>query len=163
MQQAEQFGMRMVEMIWGAIADSLNHWLSGHPIVQWLVLHPLLTLGFTVLILFLAWGLLGAVGRLTQNLWLTILQVPVRLLRLILQGLSILLSRLFQRAIALPMPDQSDEPSEMIPDEADNRLDHILTRLVDLQREQQELMTELADLLGNPPNASTHIDVIKRS
>lgn len=128
---------RFADSILDATTAPFRDWLANHPIVFWLVTHPLWLLGSLLLLLFFLSGLLGAVSQLTQNLWLAILNFPVRLSQWIW-------SRTFGlvRAIALPSPPTSgSSPSQ-------TRLTDILNRLDALQQEQDALLQELRTLLN---------------
>ena len=120
-----------------ALMESLQRWLTSHPIVGWLIVHPLLTSGLLLLFLFLFWGLLSAIARLTEGLWLFIVRLPLRFVQwlfgLIAQGLTTPAARVIGRPSPKTNPD---------------RLNQILARLEALNKEQDELMRELSKLLA---------------
>lgn len=60
-----------------AIADSIQAWLADHPVVHWLVNHPIWGLILTVTSIFLFWGLLQAVADLTRQFWQMLIRLPL--------------------------------------------------------------------------------------
>jgi hypothetical protein len=106
----------------------LDHWIQSHPLIQWLISHPLGAIGLGLLSLFLLTGLLSAIGRLGEQLWLRLLRSPIALLSSITRNLS---SRIQQiRPTAKP-----------------DRLTEILDRLEILRQEETVLMEEMRQLV----------------
>ncbi len=60
-----------------AIADSIQTWLTAHPVIHWLVNHPIWGLILTVTSIFLLWGLLQAVADLTRQFWQMLIRLPL--------------------------------------------------------------------------------------
>lgn len=69
------------ESIQNAIYAMVQDWLSHHPVLGWGMTHPLWAIASLLLILFLAWGLLGAIARLMETLWIELLRTPLKLSR----------------------------------------------------------------------------------
>jgi hypothetical protein len=98
--------------------------------MYWIAVHPLYDLGLGLAVLFLLAGLLKAIARLTERLWLALLQSPLRLGKWLLSRLA----QLFKLRLA----------PEPVPD----RLPEILTRLEALRQEQDALLHEAHRLLA---------------
>ncbi|EKQ70641.1 hypothetical protein OsccyDRAFT_0942 [Leptolyngbyaceae cyanobacterium JSC-12] len=120
-----------------AVSMSLQNWLNAHPLIHWVVDHPLWTVGLVVVTIFLFWGLLRAIARFIEQLWLIILRSPLLLFRWVL-GIS---TRTYQRLA---------EPKDLLvpaPIDSQARLTEILTRLEVLRQEQDQLLQEVKTLL----------------
>lgn len=120
-----------------AVGMSLQNWLNAHPLIHWVVDHPLWTVGFVVLAIFLFWGLLRAIARFIEQLWLVILRSPLLLFRWIL-GMGTRTYEQLAGAKDLPVPAQV---------KSQERLTEILTRLETLRQEQDALLQEVRSLL----------------
>lgn len=115
------------------IVDPWHRWLAHHPLVAWLVQHPFWSLGLGIVSLVLVSGLLGAISRLTERLWLTLMSLPMRTLLWMLSGaLSAFHGRRGRNS----------------PNTA-NRIAEIMARLSTLQSEQTSLLRELHELVGD--------------
>lgn len=123
-----------------SLSTPLQTWLAAHPIAQWLVIHPLWTLGLLVGAIALLVGLFGAIGQLTENLWLRLFRVLLWLFASIFGGGFQLAKRLSQSS--------TQHPSKAGSDNSTQRLDQILTRLEELHREEDQLLAELKTLVG---------------
>ena len=73
--------MDIAESIDRAIATYVSHWLLAHPYLTWTISHPLLGLGLVLLTIFSLWGLIKAIGRAIEQVWLLLLTTPFRLLQ----------------------------------------------------------------------------------
>ncbi|BAU41974.1 hypothetical protein [Leptolyngbya sp. O-77] len=124
-----------------SLSTPLQTWLVAHPIAQWLVTHPLWTLGLVIGAIALLVGLFGAIGRLTENLWLRLFQMPLWLFASIFGGG-------FQLAKRLSHSSSTRPSSNADSDNSTQRLDQILTRLTELHREEEQLLVELKTLVG---------------
>jgi hypothetical protein len=150
----------LVERLLEPILAPLQGWLVVHPVWNWLLTHPLWLLGLMVLVLFLFAGLLGAIARLTEAVWLAILQAPLRLVQLLFVGVAKLLKMPFTprvtRATVSPsvsqIAAQPVSPTLSQPD-AKERLTTILDRLDYLRQEQDELIQEVRSILAAQPEA----------
>jgi uncharacterized membrane protein len=115
------------------LINSLEAWMATHPVLAWVMSHPLWSIALFFITLLLCWGLLGAIARLIQQLWLLLLQAPLKLLRW-------LFGSLFK---ALPTL-KTEEPQGR-----EQRLMAALDRLEALQQEQELLMQEVKTMLKN--------------
>jgi hypothetical protein len=111
----------------------VQSWLAEHPLVGWLVGHPLWALGLALVGLLLFAGLWSAIARLTEGFWLSLVKLPFRLSGWIFGAVSGLLVRRWAK------------PSATVA-EAD-RVSEIIGRLEVLQTEQESLLEEMRGLL----------------
>jgi len=118
------------------ITTSVQMWIAEHPIVAWVVAHPLWAIAVTLLVLLSGWGLLGAIARFIQQAWLFILQAPLKLIYWLF-GRTF---KLFNQVNAFQFT-QLDQP------DAQKRLPEILDRLEILRKEQEILIQEMRSLL----------------
>ncbi|GAB4134359.1 MAG: hypothetical protein Fur0046_06100 [Cyanobacteria bacterium J069] len=123
-----------------SLSAPLQNWLVAHPVAQWLVMHPLWLLGLVVMAIALLIGLFGAIGRLTENIWLRLFRVPLWLLAAVF-GSGLKLARLLAQTSA-------QKASEPEPENATQRLCLILARLDELRDEEAALLSEVKGLLG---------------
>lgn len=78
-----------------SIVSPLQTWLAAHPLVEWWVVHPVWALGLLVAAIALLVGLFGAIGRLTENVWITAFKALFKLLQWVAIATFILLKVLF--------------------------------------------------------------------
>jgi len=120
-----------------AVGMSLQNWLNAHPLIHWVVDHPLWTVGLIVVTIFLFWGLLRAIARFIEQLWLIILRSPLFLFRWVLS----MGTQTYQRLAGAPeLPTTAVSGNQ-------ERLTEILNRLETLRQEQDELLKEVKTLL----------------
>ena len=118
------------------ILRSVKAWLAMHPVVAWVMSHPLWAITLFFVALLLSWGLLGAIARLIQQAWFLILQAPLKLLQWIFNNLFKAFPRRGLKA---------EEPTVL--EQREQRLLETLNRLEALQQEQEELMQEVKTIL----------------
>jgi hypothetical protein len=127
-----------------AVADVFQDWLVAHPMLGWEITHPLWSIGLGLLLLFLFWGLLNAISRLTERLWVTLLRIPLQLGQWIGQQLL--------RFVKLPAwVLRSEHPTlqpEPIRREKRKTLQDALLQLEQLQQEQVRLLQEIRQTLA---------------
>lgn len=132
-------GNRLLDRLLDPIITPLQNWLMEHPFWNWLFVHPLWLLGLIVLVLFLFAGLMGAIARLTEALWIAILQAPLKLAQWLFIGVIKLFRLPFApkvTALTISSPNQHE------------RLAMILDRLEALRQEQDELIQEVRSILA---------------
>jgi hypothetical protein len=134
--------MDIAESIDRAIANYFSHWLIAHPYFAWTIAHPLLGLGLLLLTIFSLWGLIKAIGRAIEQIWLFLLTTPFRLLQPILGLMWRSLRRVFGNTSA--SDDRLDARS--ISTTTTERIDRIIDRLQSLRQEQDNLIEELTTL-----------------
>lgn len=96
------------ETLKNALAGMLQSWLVDHPVLGWCLSHPLWAIASSLLTLFLGWGLLRAIARLVETLWIMLLQIPLQLSRWLVLGLLWLFRLVFQST-----KEASLEPSSL--------------------------------------------------
>jgi hypothetical protein len=112
---------------------TVYNWMDTHPLISWFLTHPLYTIGVVLLTLLLLSGLLRAVGRITEKVWLFILHSPFKLGKWLL-GLG---TKTF---ITGSTTSSSKNTSQA-------RLAEILSRLEAIRKEQDSLMHEVEAIL----------------
>ncbi|KAM3091926.1 hypothetical protein ACKFKG_24655 [Phormidesmis sp. 146-35] len=119
-----------------SIGLSIQNWLEAHPITAWMVAHPLWVLGLVVLAFFLFWGLLNLIARLTERLWLIVLQAPIKLIywlgTLILKPFSI-----------RSLKGRKQTSKEQLKD--------AIEQLEELKSEQEKVLKKIKSLLASQP------------
>ncbi|WP_309738035.1 MULTISPECIES: hypothetical protein [unclassified Chamaesiphon] len=138
-----------------AVGNYFTHWLSAHPYLVWLGVHPLWSLGLGLLTILSVWGLIRAIGRGVEQIWLLLLTTPFKLLQPIFGRIWSGVRRLFGHTKS--SGDRLD--SQLISSSPTERVATIVDRLHSLSHEQQLLLQELATLTGSP-TAGTSIDNI---
>lgn len=128
--------------LFDSLMAPVQDWLSRHPILLWLVIHPWWLLVAILVALFLLSGLLRAVAGLTEKLWLALLRLPILLGQWVWRGTLFLLRRPFTKPVVLPVN----------PVNPPDRLTEVLDRLEVLRQEQDALLKEVKSLLtdGKP-------------
>ncbi|MGB3615599.1 MAG: hypothetical protein WBA10_17525, partial [Elainellaceae cyanobacterium] len=91
--QAEGVTNGIAHELWHIVAADFGRWLGHHPVLAWLLAHPLVTLGLGVVIVVLVGGLIQAMAQLAQRGWTALLNIPLYLIRLSVKGLRYLLRR----------------------------------------------------------------------
>lgn len=164
LQGAEQIKNATSQTVQTAISSSLNHWFEQHPIlfrfVQLLDVaahHPIIS----IVILLFAFSILSsfvkAISRFIEVASLSLLQLPLRGLQFLAKmGLRLFSKIAGSDAKQVPSTQMiyGDIPS-LLPDKAQpilkdkqQRLADISIRLEEIQKEQNKLLQELAEILG---------------
>lgn len=130
----------MIEAFLQAAPNVLvQHWLSDHPMLNWFVSHPFLTIGLVLVGMLLLQGLLRAIGHFTEQIWLMILRTPIQLSQQLLK----LLTLPFRAKTPAELP-----PLETVQPEQKERLAQLLNQLETLKQEQDKLLTEVKTILN---------------
>lgn len=129
----ETWAMNWTDGLQSVLLNPVQTWLSEHPAVGWLVAHPLWGAGLLVLGILLLAGLWSAIARLTEGFWLTLVGLPFRLGGWLFTTVT---GVLVQRWVK-PTPQANPD-----------RLTEIVGRLEALQTEQEDLLAEMRQLLG---------------
>ncbi len=136
--------MDFSESIERAVGNYFTQWFAAHPYIAWLSSHPLASLGLCWLVIFSAWGLIKAIGRGIEQIWLFLLTTPFKLLQPIFRQIWRSIPRIFghnnTRSDRLDSQLTLTAPAE--------RVTEIVDRLHALTQEQQQLLHELANLTG---------------
>lgn len=145
MNWAQGLNDRIAEQVWQLFIAPIQTWFDQHVWLEWLLQHPLWLLGLLGLAIFLFAGLIQAIGRLTENIWLTLLLLPFRLLKWLVKSLV----WLGQLAIS-GKPDSDPAAIEVQSAAAhpENRLQELLDRLDAIRIEEANLLQEVREILA---------------
>jgi hypothetical protein len=135
--------MDISQPIENAISKYLNQWIEHHPFWAWIFTHPLPSLGLFLFLLFLFWGLIKAVGRGTEQIWLFLLKTPFKLL----QPLLLIGYGLVQQIFNSDRRQKEEISTPLAPTPPQDRILTIVDRLHALKQEQAELLAELDRLI----------------
>lgn len=125
-----------------AIFTSVNNWLETHPLLAWLIAHPISTLILLFLLCFLLGILLVAIAQLTTHFWLTTLRSPLKLSGWLLPKIG----QTFSKQVKI----NKNQTSSSLNDQK-QRLLLITTRLEELKLEQEDLWQEMRLILSESP------------
>ena len=126
-----------------ALANYFSQWLIAHPYLAWTLAHPLPGIGLLLLTIFSLWGLIKAIGRGIEQIWLFLLTTPFRLLQPIF---GLMWSSI--RGIGHNQPSDEQLSLRSLPNSPE-RIDDIIDRLEILRQEQDALLRELSSLVGS--------------
>ena len=137
----------------GAIDKMIQDWLVDHPILGWGMTHPLWALGVVVALLFMSGGLLKAIAHLTEQLWIDLLRLPMRVVQ---WGLA----QFFpwwkpksdstistQNSASAGLHEQTSKQNHNGSLNANQPLYEIMVRLEQIQQEQALLLQDIKALL----------------
>jgi hypothetical protein len=135
----------------------LQNWLMDYPVLKWGFAHPIWGLLMVIVLVVLFGGLLRAIAQLTEQLWVKLLQLPMRAGQWILTQLLHLLklkSRTTENPLTLTPPKSPTpmlNPTPRLKPEAsmvsEPQLCEIMVRLERLQQEQTLLLQDIKTLL----------------
>jgi hypothetical protein len=118
-------------------------WLiMDNPLLKWGFAHPLGGIVAVVILVVLFGGLVRAIAQLTEQLWVNLLQLPMRVGKW-------LLAQIFYRLKLNPRI--ASEPQVFIANnpDPDRQIGEIMVRLEHLQQEQTLLLQDIKTLLVN--------------
>ncbi|MFB2967746.1 hypothetical protein ACE1CD_02120 [Aerosakkonema sp. BLCC-F183] len=145
-QKTEGLSLSFSEGIQTAINSFINDWLNKHPLILWIWNHPLPSLAvlffIILLVIFLVSGLLRAITSLSEKTWISIFQVPFKLLRAMLGLGHKSVDNVRRNELVTAGSGLTFNPSER-----QERVVHILSRLDTIKQEQELLIQELATLI----------------
>jgi hypothetical protein len=145
--------MDMSGSIEHAVSSYFSQWLGQHPYFAWSIGHPLLSLGLVLIAIFLLWGLLKAIGRGVEQIWIFLLKTPFKLLQPIFRPIWGSIWRIMGHT----KDSGSSRSLKPIGGELSARSEQIIDRLHALNQEQQSLLQELATL-SNPTEDRSRSD-----
>ena len=128
-----------------AITSYFTQWLTAHAYLAWIVSHPLPSLGLLLLAIFSLWGLLKAVGRGIEQIWLFLLTTPFKLLQPVFR----LMWRSIQRVFGHTNSSGEQLESKSMAHPPAERIEWIIDRLQILSQEQENLLGELSTLVDS--------------
>ncbi|MEH1818852.1 MAG: hypothetical protein V7L31_07085 [Nostoc sp.] len=158
-QTAEQFKSTTSGAVKGAIASSTNDWLTQHPIffklvqiLGWATNHPIISIVVLLFAIAFIWSIIKAIVRLIETASWSILQVPLKLLQALIKVSFLSLAKFgsftFQQITGTKQADNIPAlPPESFQPNKQQRLVEISQRLEAIQKEQNELLQEAADLI----------------
>ncbi|HIK27797.1 MAG: hypothetical protein N3E45_11610 [Oscillatoriaceae bacterium SKW80] len=116
------------------ISSLINEWIKTHPLIFWLVSHPIQSIVIFIGLIVLLAGLLKAFGILIVETWISILIAPVKLFFQIFEKRSY--------KLILNLNVNKNKKNDRL-----NRMVNILKRLEAIKQEQDVLLKELAVLV----------------
>jgi len=164
LQTAEQIKSTTTSAVQTAITSSVNDWFTEHPaifrlvqILGWAANHPIISLVVLLFALAIFWSIIKAIGRLIESASLSILRVPLKFLQAVIKfsflsftkvgGLAVkqlTVAKTTDNILALP-----PATSQSIHQDKQQRLAVISSRLEEIQKEQNLLLQEAAELLAS--------------
>ncbi|MEH1850555.1 MAG: hypothetical protein V7L11_02460 [Nostoc sp.] len=158
-QTADKFKSTTSGAVKDVMASSVSDWLTQHPIffrlvqiLGWATNHPIISIVVLLFAIALIWSIIKAIVRLIETASWSILQVPLKLLQALIKFSFLSLAKFGNFAVQqltdakkidnLPaLPPESFQPNKQ------QRLVEISQRLEAIQKEQNELLQEAADLI----------------
>ncbi|MEG4245843.1 hypothetical protein QUA46_22020 [Microcoleus sp. MON2_D6] len=146
------------DAIKNAINGTVKDWIDSHPVVFWLVSHPLISLAVILLFVFIILGLFQALSRFFAGGWLFVLQSPGKFMQGVLSVGSKSVSNVGGVAVnslVSQNPEYKNNSGLQLRGvesnslESQERLANILTRLEAIREEQNQLLQEASAILGN--------------
>ncbi|MBD6618897.1 hypothetical protein FNW02_24485 [Komarekiella sp. 'clone 1'] len=163
-QTAEQIKSTTSGAVTTAIASSASDWLTQHPgffklvqILAWAANHPIISLVILLIGLSLLGSIIKAIVRLIETASWSILQVPLKLIQAFIKISFLSLKKVGNFAIqTITDNKKTDNLQALLPvnyltiyQDKQQRLAEISSRLEAIQKEQNELLQEAADLIGS--------------
>lgn len=153
--KTESFSQGLVDQVLTALNNRIQNWLHHHPIIDWLVSHPRMSLLLLVIVIACLFGLFQAMGSLIKDAWLLILTSPFKLFRSSLQWSfrSLFKARkLTPTSLSLQPKILSISPvaSASVSIEYQERITKICQRLDEIHQEEHQLLEELKTIVGKP-------------
>ncbi|WP_017315271.1 hypothetical protein [Mastigocladopsis repens] len=160
---AEQVKSTTSEAVQTAISSSMSDWFEQYPtllrlvqILGWAVNHPIISLVILLFALAVVWSLIKAIGRLIESASLSLLRVPFKLLQAFVKVsfswfsrvASLTTKQLTNSSTTDNMPTLLPAISQQIHKDKQQRLIEISTRLEEIQKEQNQLLQEAAEILA---------------
>ena len=159
-QTADKFKSTTSGVVKDAIASSASDWLTQHPIffrlvqiLGWATNHPIISVVILLFALALVWSIIKAIVRLIETASWSILKVPIKLIQAFIKVSFLSLVKVgsfgVQRITATKTTENLPAllPESFQPNKQ-QRLAEISSRLETIQKEQNELLQEAADLIA---------------
>jgi hypothetical protein len=116
-----------------ALNSVIDRWFEAHPSILWLVQHPVLSIVGCLIGVVLLARLLAAIALLIDRLWLWILKSPILLIKSLFGGKA-------------KNQEESIQNSGYITIDNSPQLEKIVTQLVAIEKQQQQILKEIAQL-----------------
>ena len=120
---------------------SINNWLELHPVMLWIVSHPLISLVIAIVAIVLLLGLIKAIIKLVEKMWLNIFKAPFLSIQSIFNKKSKSVAKEPIEVESTPIVETPVEETEK-----SSQLDKILERLNTIEREQKLILKEIATM-----------------
>ncbi|MEH1848890.1 MAG: hypothetical protein V7L25_28965 [Nostoc sp.] len=142
------------------IASSASDWLTQHPVVLrlvqilgWATNHPIISVVILLFALALLWSIIKAIVRLIETASWSILKVPIKLLEALIKVSFLSLVKVGRFGVQqMTATKTTDNLPALLPENfqlnKQQRLAEISNRLEAIQKEQNELLQEAADLIA---------------
>ncbi|MEH2117334.1 hypothetical protein [Nostoc sp.] len=158
-QTAEQFKSTTSGAVKTALASSASDWLTQHPVVfrlvqilGWAANHPIISIVILLFVLALLWSIIKAIVRLIETASWSILRVPIKLLQALIKVSFLSLVKVGSFGVQRITTTKTTEMPALLPESfqlnKQQRLAEISNRLEAIQKEQNELLQEAADLIA---------------
>ncbi|MEH2024724.1 hypothetical protein [Nostoc sp.] len=160
-QTAEQFKSTTSGVVKDAITSSASDWLTQHPIffrlvqiLGWGANHPIISVVILLFALALLWSIIKAIVRLIETASWSILKVPLKLLQALIKVSFLALTKVGSFAVQrITGAKTTDNLPTLLPENfppnKQQRLIEISSRLEAIQKEQNELLQEAANLIAS--------------
>jgi hypothetical protein len=116
-----------------AIQSFINSWFEEHPLLIWLLQHPIISLISFFLIVILLFRLFSAIAHLLDKLWIWLLKSPIILIKSLF-GLN---KKSAEIAVTNNQQLTAIDPL---------KINQIIEQLAIIKQQQQQIMQELAAL-----------------
>ncbi len=155
--KAENISGATSDAIKSAIYTTTKDWMDSHPIILWLVSHPLIGLAILLLFILIILGLFQALGSFFTEGWLFILQTPGKFIQGVFSVGSKSVSNLgglTVNSLVSNNPGLNNNSGLQVRVVESNSLDsqerlaNILSRLEVIRQEQSQLLEEVSAILG---------------
>ncbi|MEH2113868.1 hypothetical protein [Nostoc sp.] len=160
-QTADKFKSTTSGAVKDVMASSVSDWLTQHPIffrlvqiLGWATNHPIISIVVLLFAIALLWNIIKAIVHLIETASWSILQVPLKLLQALIKVSFLSLAKfgsfIFQQITGAKQRDKIPAlPPESFQPNKQQRLTEISQRLEAIQKEQNELLQEAADLIAS--------------
>lgn len=168
---ADSLADKAIAPIASTQATLFQSWLEAHPtvarslqVLNWATEHLIISVIILLFVLAIAWSLIKSIGRLFENFWLSVLQIPLKLGYFLIRASWRSLHHLSARFI-LKRPQKQLERMHVLPVsdlvinsiEPHQRLLEISAKLALLNQEQNELIREATSILNSTQIATEDI------
>ncbi|MEH2161312.1 MAG: hypothetical protein V7K38_09730 [Nostoc sp.] len=160
-QTAEKFKSTTSGAVKDAMTSSVSDWLTQHPIffrlvqiLGWATNHPIISIVILLFAIAIIWSIIKAIVRLIETASWSILQVPLKLLQVLIKVGFLSLTKVGSFAVQQITATETTDilpalPPENFQPNKQQRLAEISSRLEVIQKEQHELLQEAADLIAS--------------
>ena len=116
-----------------ALQSLTNSWIEKHPLVFWLLQHPVISLTSLFILTVLLFRLFSALAQLLDKLWIWLLKLPILLIKFLLS----------LRGKTLKTASINSDGELKLGTE---KMGKIIEKLELIERQQQQIIRELAAL-----------------